>query len=462
MRQRHLNLTVCALSSAIWLVSAPLSLGQGAITTTANDLQADLPDTLTFTLAAESGSTIQDVKLNYGFNARTCQDGAAVQVPDFTPGKSIDASWTLDLRDSGSFPVGAEVWWTWDLGDASGATLTTDRETRRLTDDRFAWNRTTQGTITVEWHRGDQAFGQSLASIAAGALDRITRDAGLELTDPIRLTVYAEPAEISDIILFQPEWIGGLAFPEHNIVMAAIAPGEDAWAREVIPHELMHLVSGALTFNCFGASMPTWLSEGLSRFAEDAPDVVLAAQVREMALAGDLPPLTSLANAFSAFGNEARVSYEQSYEIVAFLIETHGADKMSTLLARIAGGSAVDAALTDVYGYTTQTLDSAWRESFGAPTRAAVVATPIAVPTLALWTPVVKPTATVAPSPTTAPSPTEPSAATGPTEAPVPPATSVPTPAPSTGFLPCGGGIGGVFGLLALGGLARLRRRRDV
>ncbi|MBL8094828.1 MAG: hypothetical protein JNL73_11725 [Anaerolineales bacterium] len=451
--QRLSTTTLVLLGSAVWLGLAPIGRAQSALTITSDTLTADLPDTLTFALQADNAARITDVQLNYGVNARSCQEGAASQAPEFTPGTAIEASWTLDLRDTGSFPVGAELWWNWEVSDDAGAVTTTERRTQRLEDERFSWRTTTRGAVTVAWHQGDQAFGEALAAIAASSLTRITRDAGLELADPIRIYVYPDPAEIAQVILFQPEWVGGLAFPEHNIVMAAIAPGEDAWAREVLPHELMHLVSGALTFNCLGARMPTWLSEGLSRFAEDNVDPALAAQVREMALAGTLPHLSALANAFSAYGGEARVSYEQSLQVVAFLIETHGAEKMSALLDAIAAGTAIDAALTRVYGLTTYTLDSAWRESFGAPTREAAVATPLTVPTLALWTAVARSSSTPAPSDTPLP---------GVTETPAPVIESTPRPvesptaaAPGGGLAPCGAGAAA---LVVVSGALRRRR----
>ncbi len=459
MHNRHPFNTTVTVALTAWLLLAPAASGQAGITTSRDALTADLPNTLTFTMEAASAATIKDVTLNYGFTARSCVEGGASQKPEFEPAKSITPTVTLDLRDTGSFPIGAEIWWTWDLADETGATLTTERRTSRIEDDRFKWSSTKRGNITVTWHLGDRAFGESLADIAQGALQRITRDAGLELNDPIQIIVYPKPSEISDVILFQPEWIGGLAFPAHNIVMAAIAPGEDSWAREVIPHELMHLVSGALIFNCFGANIPTWLDEGLSRFSENSPNADLAAKVRDLALSGELPALSSLANAFSAYGNEAGLSYEQSYQVVAFLIERYGPEKMSALLAEVAAGSAIDKALTDVYGYTTQSLDSAWRESFGAPTQRAIVATPISVPTLALWTAVVPATTATAPAtPAPADTPTARAVAAVDTQTATAPTAVEPTGArPTGGASPCAGSLGIAVGLAWLGWRRRTR-----
>lgn len=433
----------------LWLLNVAVGRAQTLPIVIDDRITVALPDEVTFAIEASGDQSITSIVLTYGITARTCQEAVATQAVEFEPGRDVEASWALDLRKAGSLPIGAEIWWSWELIDETGARSTTERQVARIDDSRFAWRSATRGPITLSWHTGDAAFGAALLAIADASLNRISQDAGLVFEDPIQVFIYAQPDEIAEVILFQPEWVGGLAFPEHNIVMAAIAPGEDAWAQEVLPHELMHLVSGALTFNCRGAQLPTWLSEGLSRFAEERADATFAAQVRDRALAGDLPPLLSLANQFSAFGNEARVSYEQSRQVVTFMIETYGADRMADLLAGLQSGLAIDAALIKVYDLDTQSLDSAWRASFGAPTRPAARVTPISVPTLALWTAVPQASATLAPTDTPRP-PT-------PTPAPtVAPTAEAPKTSPTTGPLGCGGSI------VLLGGLAWIVTRRRV
>ena len=33
--------------------------------------------------------------------------------PEFTPGQTINAEWTWEMRQSGSLPPGAQLWWRW-------------------------------------------------------------------------------------------------------------------------------------------------------------------------------------------------------------------------------------------------------------------------------------------------------------------------------------------------------------
>ena len=139
--------------------------------------------------------------------------------------------------------------------------------------------------------------------------------------------------------------------------------------------------------------MPTWLSEGFSVYAEGGSASKDLQTMKDALQAGTLPPLHNLEAGFSANADEAVLSYTQSGEVISFMIKTYGRDKIGALLAAIQSGKTIDPALQQVYGFDTDGLDNAWRESLGfAPVAAGQqgTATPgakrTAVPTLALWT----------------------------------------------------------------------------
>ena len=176
-----------------------------------------------------------------------------------------------------------------------------------------------------------------------------------------------------------------------------------------------------LTFNCRGIRLPTWLSEGLARYAEGEADLDAVAQVDLALQNGRLPTLRSLANGFSAFSDSASLAYTQSGQVVQYLIDTHGTEQLHMLLQTMQSGQPIDAALMSVYEMDTNSLDAAWRTAVGyepTPTSeadaAALQATPTQVATLALAgvpvlnTPTVPPTETPLPTETALPSATPP------------------------------------------------------
>jgi hypothetical protein len=255
---------------------------------------------------------------------------------------------------------------------------------------------------------------------------------------------------VQEAIVNVPEWTGGVAFPEYGITVLGVAPGQEGWAAEIVPHEMTQLLEGILTFNCRGVRLPTWLVEGLARFAEGEAEATAVNRLLAGLEAGSLPPLKSLAAGFSAYSDGAGMAYTQSGQVVAYLVELAGPEQMTELLQMMQQGNDVDEALTAVYGFDTAGLDASWRTSLGyvptptsAADAAALAATATPVPTIALGgipqlatavpepsatvppTNTATPIATVTPEPTDAPTSTPQAVAQNPTSTPLP-ATAVP------------------------------------
>ena len=405
---------------------------QGGIQIQTDEATPNFPGSIDFHLVANSRAAIDSVVLHYGTNGRTCQSGEARQVVDFDHGPTVDTHWAWELKRSGSLPPGVQVWWQWEIHDASGAQITTEKQSLRVEDARYSWRTLTCNHLTLIWSEGDNAFGAALMDEAQRSLDRLATDMGVRPPGDVWITVYPTAEDIRGAILHQPEWTGGLAFPEYGSVVMGILPGEDEWAAQVIPHELAHLVVGALVFNCLGVDLPTWLDEGLARYSEGAwPND--ERDVRQALDQNALPPLRTLANGFPADEDRARLAYAQSGQIVQFMIQTYGPDKMSALLAAMQSGKKIDPALREGYSFDTDGLDAAWRISMGAaalptvqPTStASVERTP--VPTFALWTAVpvaAAATPTASPPPPDTPRPTlaSPTLPTAPSATAAPPA----------------------------------------
>lgn len=453
---------ILVLAVAFLLPAAPVR-AQTSIQVRVNRVEMRLPGGIRFQLNASSGARIREITLLYGTNGKNCLESTVRQALTFSAALAVDLHWDWDFYHSGSVPPGAEIWWQWEIVDDNGATLLTQKKTGRIEDTRYTWREIRQQNITLRWTEGDSNFAWSILKLAGSSLDRLTQDAGIEPREDIQLILYPSAAAMQGAILALPDWSGGLAFSDYGVVIIGLAPDQEKWAQEVVPHELAHLVTGALTYNCVGGRVPTWLTEGISVYAEgDAspPDLkALKAALQD----GSLTPLNQLAEGFAAGAARADLSYVHSGEVVRFLIQEFGPEKNHDLLAKIQTGLTADEALLAVYGFDTTGLDNAWRGAQGyalvptrPPTQAAAQRT--AIPTLALWSAV---TTTATPTASATPQPATPTATDLPPASPTPAPAVIPEP-PAPG-LPRSAWIIGLTAVVAAGLIAAVcsvRRKR--
>jgi len=365
------------LSWSLFAVPVVFAAPQADVTNDQPVIQ--FPNTITFNAKITANANITTVVLEYGTKQLTCGDVIAKAFPEFNPGKSVDASWTWDMRQSGSLPPGATIWWRWRYTDESGKETVSDQKTITWLDSEHDWKTIKKDKINLHWYSGDKTFSQELLSAAQGGLDFNRTKSGLVADAPIDIYIYADVNDLRDAVLFEPSWTGGLAYPEHNIVIMEIPPSELDWGRNVIVHELTHVLVGHLTFSCL-SDVPTWLDEGLAVYSEGKLDPASQTQFDDAVHNDTLLTVRSLSAGFSEVSDKATLSYSQSYSLVKFLVETYGQDKMTALLIALRDGATVDDALTQTYGFNIEGLEDAWRQVIGAQPQT-VSAQPTAQPT---------------------------------------------------------------------------------
>lgn len=414
---RKIVLAVCTVLFMLFSVPFVAAQEDETIDILNNEVSVLFPEVITFRLNAISTVDIERIFLIYGTEGLTCQDGGARQIVDGIHPQVLTVAWEWELMRSGALPPGVTVWWEWELRTTDGDIITLEREQITIEDSGPDWRTVQNESVIVHWYRGNVAFGNEMLNVADESLSRIAADLGVDAPADVEMWVYPSSQAVRDAILNVPEWTGGVAFPEYGIVVMGVDEGELDWARQIVPHELAHLVVGGRIFNCRGVSLPTWLNEGLARYAEETISELALNEIDAALAAERVPTLRSLSNGFSAYSNAASLAYTQSYLVVDYLIETFGAEQMDSLLTLVRDGRFVDDALIEVYGFDTDGLDVAWRTASGfAPTPTpevdglALQATLTPIPTLALGgVPVAQPTETPEPSvtPTATAEPTE-------------------------------------------------------
>jgi hypothetical protein len=344
-----------------------------------NRVVFDFPNTATFSAKLTADTSITSVTLEYGNVQQTCGDVIAKAYPQTTPDKTVQVEWTWDMRQSGSLPPGTSIWWRWVYTDETGATFTSKTQTAIWIDAVHDWQTISSGDLRLHWYGNDKAFAQTMLDAGVEGLRRNKEQAGLVTDAPVDLYVYPNYDDMKDAILYEPSWTGGMAFPEYNILIMGLSGSDSTWDSNTVIHELTHILIGHFTFSCIG-SVPTWLNEGLAMYSEGKLDSDMQAQFEQAIKSDNLISVRSLNGGFSELSDKANLSYGQSQSIVNFLIETYGQEKLTQLLSDLRDAKPIDDALTEVYGFDTDGLEDAWRQSVGAAPRP-VSAQPTSMPT---------------------------------------------------------------------------------
>ena len=325
-----------------------------------NSTEAEFPSKLNFNLSAESDVNITDIRLHYTVDRESYAQITSEAYIDFVSDTTVDVQWSWDMRKTGGLPLesSTEYWWT--VKDINGRKLTTTPVRVWFSDNRYPWQSLTDGKVTIHWYEGKQSFAKEIMLATHQALARLADDAGAYLKKSVRIYVYANAQDLQDAMIFPQEWTGGVAFTRHGIIAIGISPHNLSWGKRAVAHELTHLVIHQMTFNPY-TRLPTWLDEGLAMYTEGTLETRFAHLLEEAIAEDNLFSVRSLASPFSAYADESRLSYAQSYSLVEFLISSYGQGKMLGLLNTFSDGSSYDGALEKVYGFNTNDLDTLWQ-----------------------------------------------------------------------------------------------------
>ncbi len=340
-----------------------------------NTVSADFPKSLTFNLKANSTQDITRITLSYSVNKITVAPVVNEVRVSFEPSRDAGVQWVWDQR-KGGIPGGAEVTWEW-IVDTGGSRTRTEKKTFLYHDPRFDGKSSlTEGDVSLYWYGGDAAYGRGLMSAAQDALKRLAQDTGAQLTRPVKLYIYPSYEELRSALVFPQEWTGGVAFTEYGVIAIGVSPGRAGYdyGLRTVAHELTHLVTFQVTFNSYGVNMPTWLNEGLSEWAEGAPDPDRKSRVELAAKQDKLFSVKTLSSSFPAGTDDALLAYGEAESLVRFLIEKYGKEQMNAYLGLFRQGIGAEEGLQKIYGFDYNGLDMFWRVSIGASQRAQVTA----------------------------------------------------------------------------------------
>ncbi|MCL5959612.1 MAG: peptidase MA family metallohydrolase [Chloroflexi bacterium] len=348
----------------LWL-PVPSVQGQGVIQVASSAATADFPKQISFrVMATDSAADINSVVLLYRIGRDPVIHEA---VPEFTPGRQVETEYVLDTQVN-YLPPGAELTYYWTLGDGQANNIESPPQSVTYHDQRFRWNELNQSKVTVYWYQGNADFGQQVLQAALRTLDRLGKETGAKVQDPIKIYIYGNRDDFySALPPNSTEWIGGQSFSNLSLICAQIAPGSGdvSEIKRTIPHEMSHIVIHQATENPYNGP-PLWLDEGLAVHYQEEQTDNFDSILNQAAKQADLIPLSALASNFPTDRDRAILSYAESYNVVEFILKRYGSEKMSALVSSFKQGVTYDEALQGSLGLSVDDLDGEWRATLPA------------------------------------------------------------------------------------------------
>ncbi len=340
----------------------PINPGsESFITVLSTGVTTDFPQSLTFSLEAESTHHITDVQLLYT-TPKILRPSVIVTVrPDFEPDTSVQAEWTWNTRKS-SLPAGAKIQYNWIVENAVSETIETETMIFAFDDIRYDWKELEDDDIHLYWYEGDESFGRELMRAARQALVKLATDTDSNLEDQVRIYIYGNTKDLHESLVFPDQWTGGQAYPEYSTVVIGIDTDNLEWGKRAVTHEISHMVIYQETYSPL-SNVPTWLDEGLAVYSEGELESHFKQNLEKAILNENLFSIQSISGSFPSASDEAELAYAQSYSLVEFLIENFGSAKIQQLLQAFSDGINLDNALTEIYGFDSEKLEIDWRKS---------------------------------------------------------------------------------------------------
>jgi tetratricopeptide (TPR) repeat protein len=191
-------------------------------------------------------------------------------------------------------------------------------------------------------------YGDVVLDLLQQARSQLCEKYGLELGHSVIVELFPEQQDFAVRTFGLPGGDGFLGVCFGNVITANSPKAERPFNwQATLWHEFCHVVTLNLTRN----KMPRWLSEGISVYEESQRNPTWGQQMnpqyRKMILGAELTPISNLSAAFlnPPSPMHLQFAYYESSLVVEFLVERFGYETLKAILADLAKGEQINAAI---------------------------------------------------------------------------------------------------------------------
>jgi hypothetical protein len=132
-----------------------------------------------------------------------------------------------------------------------------------------------------------------------------------------------------------------------------------------MPHELTHLLFHQLIASGIA---PTWFDEGLAVYNQKFHEMEMAIRFKTALNDHNLLPLNTIDQNFPADADKAYLAYAQSWQLVGYMYQTFGLQKMAALIHDMDNrNQGFDADMLQALGLNVAHLENQWHLSLNQP-----------------------------------------------------------------------------------------------
>lgn len=316
--------------------------------------EVDFPDGVRLELEAEADSNITEIKVVYriaGF------DSTVYGYLEFVPDHRVKARFMIPTSGSSYMPSGVKIQYHYVIRDTKGAILKSSTYGLVYRDPRYDWREDRVGFLNVLTHGISRASVTEVTMEVNDRLVDVMEVYSLDVVQPKTAVIFNSRREADRGFPMVSEaarrghLYAGFAFSEFDLFTLV---GLDS---DGMVHEISHLLLADAVDNPV-AMIPAWLNEGLAMYFEDN-SLRRQIEVEKAAREGRLLYLRNM-NIVPGRPGDVRLFYAQSWNIVDFMFDAYGSDRMTDLLLAVNEGVHVDDAILDVFGITIDQLERAW------------------------------------------------------------------------------------------------------
>lgn len=317
----------------------------------------EFPDRIVLNLEAEPVEDVADVRLFYTLGG---QDTVVYGYPTVLDGSDgVAAEFVIPTRSPNFIPAGVDIRYHYVFRQSDGSLLETDTFTVEYLDPRYDWERYDAGAFEVLWHDRPRSLVEGVADEVSVGLRPALEMFGLKSPGKMKAVIVNGGKEAgrtfprvsqaaSDGHLY-----GGFAFGDYDVFALA------GLSVDGMLHEMTHLLIDE-AIDSPRAKVPAWLNEGIAMHFERGSRR-RESSLSRAAASGSLIPLHSMGSV-PGRPEDVRLFYAQSESIVTFMVETYGAERMSSMLQALNGGQSIEASIQSAYGVPITQIEADWKE----------------------------------------------------------------------------------------------------